>query len=722
MANRCLYCFGRLLKNVMSTGKKRQNSMKKRRLWVKNEHFEEDFNAVLPSARVFRHPVIGLVLAVIVLIAACVPPPAGWTHQKNGEVYGQAAGAFFRHKWWNYYERGLSYAEELYFEEALADLREAVRQRDQDQRMARTYGMHFIDYFPHREMGIILYESGDLDTAQRELELSLQSSPTAKARFYLDQIRKKRISRSLIEVPPPKIILAQSSEEIWTRDDPVIINGTAESENFIAQVTVNGERFFQESSQRRVSFSKELNLRQGQHAIKLLASDLAGKTASRTLMVTVDRQGPIIILDHVTRVTHKGSAAIFLQGNLFDEGGVWQLEINGHAVSINRGKEATFNLTVESDGPFIDLAASDRLGNQTTARIDSRLAANTNRPPILLAGLESDISTSFVARQETSGDQTPPVISLKDWTDRQTVFMPKIYLEGFVSDDGEVTAITINQQRVVKRRGKHIIFSWFFDLQVGENNIRVEARDNAGNIATRDIIVERKIPEALQLKARHKVTLLPFDSKGEVTDVGMLFQDQLINAFVQQNRFRVVERNLLDLILQEQKLSQSQLVDRGTALKIGQLVAAQSIVAGSIVISRNGVEIISRIIDTETSEIMATEDAYDEVKDLHSLGSLAEGIAIKYHQDFPLVNGLVIDKKGDLILINLGLEDIKKQRHILVYREEEVLNPATGKILGTDKQIVGRARLTQIDTTISKAELVDVSANEVQILYKVITE
>jgi TolB-like protein len=661
-------------------------------------------------------------LAVIILMAACVSPPADRTYQKDGKVYRQPNGAFFRHRWWNYYERGLSYAEGRYFEEALADLQAAVRQREQDQRMARTYGMHFIDYFPHREIGILLYEKGDLDAAQRELELSLQYSPTAKARYYIDQIRKRRIEQSLIEVPPPKIILAEPSEEMWTREDPVLIKGSAESEHFISKLTIEGERFFQEGAQRQISFSKELNLGQGHHEIQLLASDLGGKTASRVLMVNVDRQGPMIVLNRVTGMSLKGACAVLLQGTLYDEVGVRQLEINGHAISINQGKEATFNHIIQSEGRFIDLAATDLLGNKTTARIDQNVIATVHRPPFLLAGLESDISAIYLAQQTAVEDRTPPVISLKDWANYQTVFMPKIYLEGLVSDDSEVTAITINQQPVLKKKGKHIIFSWFFDLQVGENNIRVVARDIAGNVATRDIIVERKIPEALQLNARYKVTLLPFDNKGELTEGGMLFNDQLINAFVKQNRFRVVERNLLDLILQEQKLSQSQLVDRGTALKIGQLVAAQSIVAGSIVISRNGVEIVSRMIDTETSEIMATEDAYDEVKDLHSLGSLAEGIAIKYHQDFPLVNGLVIDKKGKSILINLGLEDIKKQRRILVYREEEVLHPATGKILGTDKQIVGRARLTQIDTTISKAELVDVSANEVQILYKVITE
>lgn len=663
-----------------------------------------------------------LIVAVVVLLAACAPHPAGRAYQKDGKVCGQTNGAFFRHRWWNYYERGLSYAEERYFEEALADLQEAISQRAQDQRMARTYGMHFLDYFPHREMGIILYEKGDLDGAQRELELSLQYSPTAKARFYIDQIRKKRIEQSLIEVPPPKIILSVSSDDMWTRNDPVLINGSAESDHFIAKITMDGEPLFQEGAQRRISFSKALNLTQGPHAIHFLASDLGGKSASRGLTVYVDRLGPTIVLDRITGESKKGAGGVRLQGILYDEAGVRQLEINGRTIPISRGKEVAFNHVIQSEDHIIDLAATDLLGNQTTARIDQSAIATEQHPPILLASLESDTGANHFVQQRKMEDRTPPVISLKDWTNSQTVFMPKIYLEGQARDESEITAITINQQPILRKKGHHIVFSWFYELQEGENKIRIEAHDTAGNVAIRDITIERKIPEAVQLKARHKVTLLPFDNRKELTDVGVFFQDQLINAFVKQNRFRVVERNLLDLILQEQKLSQSQLIERSTALKIGQLVAAQSIVAGSIIISRNGVEIVSRMIDTETSEILATEDAFDEVKNTYSLGPLAEGIAIKYHLDFPMVNGLVIDKKGDFILTDLGLEEVKKQRRILIYREEEVLHPTTGKIFGTDKQIVGRARFTQIDTEISKAELLDVSANAVQVLYKVITE
>jgi len=44
----------------MRAGKTRQIPIKKRRLGAKNDHFEEDVNAVFPSAIVFQQPVKGL--------------------------------------------------------------------------------------------------------------------------------------------------------------------------------------------------------------------------------------------------------------------------------------------------------------------------------------------------------------------------------------------------------------------------------------------------------------------------------------------------------------------------------------------------------------------------------------------------------------------------------------------------------------------------------------
>jgi TolB-like protein len=224
------------------------------------------------------------------------------------------------------------------------------------------------------------------------------------------------------------------------------------------------------------------------------------------------------------------------------------------------------------------------------------------------------------------------------------------------------------------------------------------------------------------LSERLSITAFPFEQKGEVSKASLAFQDNLIDALVQRNRFQVIERDRLDIILQEQKLSRTKLFDQSTALKLGKLIAAQAIVTGSIIETHTGIEVVARMIDTETSEILATEDVYGEIKDLPALRILAEGMAIKFHREFPLVDGLVVEQKKGDIFTDLGENKIKLRRRLIVYREEPIKHPMTGKMLGADNEILGHARVTQVMPEMSKAELVDIRPKAVKPLDRVITE
>jgi len=234
--------------------------------------------------------------------------------------------------------------------------------------------------------------------------------------------------------------------------------------------------------------------------------------------------------------------------------------------------------------------------------------------------------------------------------------------------------------------------------------------------------VVRKIPKALQLGQRMSLTVFPFEQQGKVSSGGLVFQDNLIDALVNQKRFRVLERDKLDVILEEQKLSRTKLVDRNTALKIGRLAAAQSLITGTIVESRQGIEVVGRLIDTETSEILDTEDVYDEVKDIQGIKLLAEGMAIKLHIEFPLVEGLVIERKKDDIFTDLGNQTLKIGRRLIVYREEPMKHPLTGKVIGADNIIMGRARVSQVMPEMSKAELLDGKDETITPMDRVISE
>ena len=91
---------------------------------------------------------------------------------------------------WNYYEEGQKLMDQGKWDRAIDEFRSAISLEFKDISQFRTYGMHFVQYYPHREMGICYYNNGDMVNARRELELSNAFANSGRAREYLDKIAK----------------------------------------------------------------------------------------------------------------------------------------------------------------------------------------------------------------------------------------------------------------------------------------------------------------------------------------------------------------------------------------------------------------------------------------------------------------------------------------------------------------------------------------------------
>jgi len=87
-----------------------------------------------------------------------------------------------------------------------------------------------------------------------------------------------------------------------------------------------------------------------------------------------------------------------------------------------------------------------------------------------------------------------------------------------------------------------------------------------------------------------------------------------------------------------------------------------------------------------------------------------------------MLNGTVIKQKGKWIFTDIGDDKISLQRRLIVYHEEPIRHPVTGKLLGADNEILGRARVVQVMPGMSKAELSDGDPASVKPLDKVISE
>lgn len=122
-----------------------------------------------------------------------------------------------QNKFYNYYNTGLEYIEKQDWQRAITEFKSAVSLEFEDVQRKRTYGTRFIEYYPHREMGIAHYMLGEIDPAKKELELSLAYRSTGRAEEYF-----KKISGGVL---PPKIVKKEEpkpqSKIVDTRKDPM---------------------------------------------------------------------------------------------------------------------------------------------------------------------------------------------------------------------------------------------------------------------------------------------------------------------------------------------------------------------------------------------------------------------------------------------------------------------------------------------------------------------
>lgn len=113
-------------------------------------------------------------------------------------------------KFYNYYDAGVEYIEKQDWLRAIEELRSAASLEFEDADMKRIYGTRFIEYFPHRELGVAYYNLKEFETARKELELSLAYTSSGRAEQYLELARNR--------VPPERAVGAgQAAREAEAR-------------------------------------------------------------------------------------------------------------------------------------------------------------------------------------------------------------------------------------------------------------------------------------------------------------------------------------------------------------------------------------------------------------------------------------------------------------------------------------------------------------------------
>ena len=222
----------------------------------------------------------------------------------------------------------------------------------------------------------------------------------------------------------------------------------------------------------------------------------------------------------------------------------------------------------------------------------------------------------------------------------------------------------------------------------------------AGTIAAVPAAKPKRNRKVNLVGERMSIAIFPFETMGSAgSDLGNIVFDKLITALFNQERFKVIERNQLEKILDEQKLGMTGVIDASTAAELGKGIGVDAIILGSVSLTRSGaISVDARAIDTESATIITAQDAYAGRFDQQILKQLVEKLAIKFVQSFPLVEGLVIKNDMGSVMIDKGtVNGLKKGMKCVIYREgAEIKHPVTGEVLGKDIKIVSEITIKDV--------------------------
>jgi len=197
------------------------------------------------------------------------------------------------------------------------------------------------------------------------------------------------------------------------------------------------------------------------------------------------------------------------------------------------------------------------------------------------------------------------------------------------------------------------------------------------------------------------ISFVDFQEKGGLAErdgFSTVLMTQLADHLNSSGRVRVVERVLIDRLLEELNLGSSELANPETALKLGKILAAKLMGTGSLYYLPQGTLLSLRLIDTETSAIpqvttrqLGMQAALE--KELFQLNrEILKTVILKY----PL-RGYLVRVTGDQVIVNLGAKQgVVSGTKFDVLEEAEPIK-YKGKALQTSPKAVAQVEVVRVE-------------------------
>jgi tetratricopeptide (TPR) repeat protein len=201
--------------------------------------------------------------------------------------------------------------------------------------------------------------------------------------------------------------------------------------------------------------------------------------------------------------------------------------------------------------------------------------------------------------------------------------------------------------------------------------------------------------------------IMDFKTQGYSLQEGeeRLLVSSITDQVLQHSHVQVVERALLDRLLQELKLSTSKLIDRNTALALGKIMAARLILSGQMIYAGNQTQVSMRLIETETGRVTAAiNEAFGNAVPASILSEkLSENLLQRLTKLYP-IRGKITGVGDDGINLNIGQKlGVQTGERFKVVETDAVLeivaadlNTSLAKIVTGDRTLAKGYRIESI--------------------------
>ena len=688
---------------------------------------------------------MALIIGLLIFITACTtirPEPC----IKNGKSYGITKG-LFRGKFWNYYEVALSYTDGACWQKAEQTFKQAIHLKNTDELWTMTYGLRFINYFPHRELGIVYLFQGKFKQAIQELQKSIQQQQSGRSSFYLNVARKYQALQDNTDQLPPQISIQSPGKNHCTNDYVLFITGLARDDTLIEHILINNHPIKTESFASEISFEKRVHIKPGMNTITIKAIDIFGKDFSITQQVFLDIQGPALSIDSVnqnTDFTH-------IQGNIFDKSGIASVTIQTPTKTIfqkNPDGMKLFHLDchipLHGLHETLILQAEDIAGNQTqtplyfsNSKTDDKQAINCFfENKLLLAA--NDILMPQIVFSKTNKNDHPFLIEIEGVKDAQAVFFDDIILKVKVSGTNTIKFVSIdhNENRIsatssyTKKHtiGKQFCINLNVQLIEGENRFDIKVGDGSQH-DEKTVIIHKKMLEIDDVNMT--IAMIPFQGKPFKPDLETLLR----GSFNQTRRFNTVAMKSLDEIQKAKDNQKKSLIDclndgetqaplwalewtveeRDAVIPVKAIEKDANVQLniksiGSIAIDQyrensfmqkiKFLDIKLKLIDTEdNNSVMTTSSFYSENIDIHALYRfVCQALALDITKKIPLAKGIVKSVIKNRLYLNTGKnKGIIKGMRIAIFDTIPVVDDMTGDIIDEYIEMKGEAIIRKVN-------------------------